>query len=167
MRKKDFVDDLVAQWERERPDLQPAPMGIVGRMSRLARRIEARLLEIDQAHGLGEGEFDVLAALRRAGPPYTLTPTELYTSLMLSSGAMTARLKRLERGGLIDRTPNPADGRSLQVALSARGKRVVDALVGPHLEAERALLGALSAGEQRTLTRLLRKLALGIETSGS
>lgn len=163
MQKRDFVDALVAQWERERPDLAPAPMGIFGRISRLARRVEADLLALDQAQGLGEGEFDVLAALRRAGAPFTLTPTALYRSLMLSSGAMTARLKRLERAGLIERVAHPEDGRSLQVALSGRGKRMVDALVGPHLQAERTLLAALAPTEQRALTRLLRKLTHSLE----
>ncbi len=163
MTRRDFVDGLVAQWERERPDLTPTPMGVFGRISRIARHIEAALLALDQKHGLGEGEFDVLAALRRAGAPHTLTPTDLYRSLMLSSGAMTARLKRLERSGLIARGANPADGRSVQVTLTPRGKRVVDALVGPHLEVERDCLKALSPDDQRMLTRLLRTVALALE----
>ena len=163
MARRDFVDGLVAQWERERPDLAPAPMGVFGRISRIARHIETALLELDQTHGLGEGEFDVLAALRRAGAPHTLTPTDLYRSLMLSSGAMTARLKRLERSGLIARVSNPADGRSVQMTLTARGRRVVDALVGPHLEVERECLKALTTDDQRMLTRLLRTITLALE----
>ena len=162
--KWDLVDEILDQWERERPDLNCEPMAVFGRLSRLDRAsnavIEARLGE----HGLNRGEFDVLATLRRGGEPYTLAPTALARWMMLSSAAMTNRVDRLEAAGLVERRPDPGDRRGLLVALTLDGMQVVDAAVADHVENERRLLEPLSEEEQQTLNALLRKLLLGLQT---
>jgi DNA-binding MarR family transcriptional regulator len=156
--ERDHVDDILAQWRRERPDLDPAPMGVIGRISRAARRLDRALDTTFSAFELNGGEFDVLATLRRSGPPYRLTPTRLFTDLMLSSGAMTNRLDRLERAGLIARTPDPSDRRGTLVGLTPRGLELVDAAVTAHLANEERLLDGLSSAEREQLAGLLRKL---------
>jgi DNA-binding MarR family transcriptional regulator len=159
----DHIDRVRAEWAAERPELDTAPVEVVGRIGRLARLLDRRLDAVFAEHGLRRDTFDVLAALRRSGPPYELSPSDLYTRLMRTSGAVTNRLQRLEREGLVERVPDPRDGRGLLVRLTARGRRLVDRAAPPHLDNERELLGALSPAEQRTLARLLRKLLLSIE----
>ncbi|MEO3430813.1 MarR family transcriptional regulator [Pelagibius sp. CAU 1746] len=155
----DWVDKIVAQWERERPDLDLLPMEVIGRLSGAAALISRdRLAPFFAAHGLQMGEFDVIATLRRAGKPHRLTPTALYESLMVSSGGMTARLDRLEKAGLVERRPNPEDRRGTLVGLTKKGLALVEKLVGEHVENERRLLAGLTRGEQRDLNRLLTKL---------
>ena len=155
---EDAVDRFVAQWARERPDLDLAPMALIGRLGRLSALgtavIEAGLAK----HGLKLGEFDVLASLRRAGKPYELTPGALIRQLMLSSGAMTNRLDRLESNGLVQRAPDPADRRGVIVRLTPEGHKVVDDAVTDHVTTEAGLLEPLSASERAALDRLLRKL---------
>jgi DNA-binding MarR family transcriptional regulator len=114
---------------------------------------------------LNSGEFDVLASLRRSGTPYQLTPTELFRTLMLSSGAMTNRLDRLEHAGLIVRLPDPSDRRGTLVGLTARGREIADVAVTAHVANEHRLLDTLSAEEQAQLAQLLRKLLVGLESS--
>jgi DNA-binding MarR family transcriptional regulator len=110
---QDHVDHILEQWAQQRPDLDVSPMGIIGRMSRLSRFLERSIAAVLTRYGLNEPQFAVLAALRRAGPPHTLSPTDLYNGLLVSSGAMTNRLERLAAAGLVERVPDPADGRSL------------------------------------------------------
>ena len=155
----DPVDDLIEQWERERPDLDLGPMATFGRLGRF-QAVAGRAIEsVFQAHGLGGiGDFDVLAALRRAGPPFTLTPTVLAQTLMLSPAGMTSRLDRLEAQGLIERRPDPSDRRSTLAVLTVAGRELVDAAVTEHVANEARLLSPLSADERRTLDGLLRKL---------
>ncbi|HMO56577.1 MAG TPA: MarR family transcriptional regulator [Roseiflexaceae bacterium] len=163
--EQDRVDTILAQWRRERPDLDPAPMGIIGRIAR-ADRILGRAIEARFAHfGLNRGEFDVLATLRRNGPPYRLTPTGLFTELMLSSGAMTNRLDRLEQAGWIARIPDPTDRRGVLVELTPQGIELVDVVVASHLENEERLLAALTAAEREQLAALLRTLLIQLEQS--
>ena len=119
--KQDHVDFIQAQWAQEKPDLDTSPMGVVGRISRISRHLDQLLQKNYAQFGLNGGEFDVLAALRRSGHPYQLTPTQLFNSLMLSSGAMTNRLDRLEDEGLIKRAPNPKDRRGILVTLTGQG----------------------------------------------
>src|SRR5690606_15794958 len=114
----DHVDRLRAQWARELPDLDTEPMGILGRASRLTNLHRISMEETFGRFGLDRGEFDVIATLRRSGPPYRLTPTQIYTSLMISSGGLTHRLDRLEKAGLIRREKSERDGRSMLVALT-------------------------------------------------
>jgi DNA-binding MarR family transcriptional regulator len=162
VRKRDHVQHVLEQWKREAPELDRSPMGVVGRISRLAQLLQAELEPVVAAHGLNGGEFDVLATLRRAGRPYRLTPTELSSALMVTSGGMTKRLNSLEDRGLIRREPDPADRRSTAVALTPEGKRLVEAAVADHVENERRLLGELTSKDRAELARLLERLALSV-----
>ena len=162
MTERDGVDAILEQWRRERPELDHAPIGVVGRISRLARAIEDRLEPVYKAHGLEPGWHDVLATLRRSGPPYRLRPTDLTNATMLTSSGMTKRLDKLEAAGLIAREPDPADRRGTLITLTPRGRELIDALTEAHLANERRILGALSEDEQRELANLLRKLQLGL-----
>ncbi len=162
MADRDGVDIILEQWRRERPELDPSPIGVIGRISRLARELEQRLEPIYREHGLEPGWHDVLATLRRVGPPYRLRPTDFTSSLMLTSSGTTKRLDRLEQAGLIVRGPDPADRRGTLITLTAAGRRLIDSVTEAHLANERRLLGALSATERRRLADLLRKLQLGM-----
>ena len=159
----DFIDRVVQQWESERPDLDISPTEVVGRVERLAvylrRDVEQTLREFD----LQRGGFAVLAALRRSGTPYRLNPTELFTGLLSSSGAMTNRLDRLEGAGLIRRVPDPNDRRGILVELTAPGKALADRAAEAHLANEQSLLAPLSASQQKQLAKLLRTLLVAFE----
>jgi len=162
MTERDSVDAIVEQWRTERPDLDPSPIGIVGRVSRLARELEARLEPVYKAHGLEPGWHDVLATLRRSGPDHRLRPTDLTNATMLTSSGTTKRLDKLEQAGLIARSPDPADRRGTLITLTDAGRELIDTLTEAHLENERRMLAALSEADQRRLADLLRKLQLGL-----
>jgi DNA-binding MarR family transcriptional regulator len=162
MAKTDGVDLILEQWRRERPDLDTSPMGVIGRISRLSRELEQRLEPVYAAHGLEPGWFDVLATLRRRGPPYELRPTDFATALMLTSSGATKRLDRLEEAGLIARRADPADRRGILITLTPKGRKLVDAAVADHVANEHHILGRLTKAEQRQLAVLLRKLQLGL-----
>jgi DNA-binding MarR family transcriptional regulator len=162
----DHVDRVRAEWAAERPELDTEPIAVVARVGRLARLLDGELNRVFEGHGIRRDGFDVLAALRRSGAPYRLSPTSLYARLMRSSGAVANRLGRLEAAGLVRRVPDPDDGRGLLVELTRTGRRVVDAVAEPHLDNERALLAALTPREQRDLARLLKKLLLSLEPPG-
>jgi DNA-binding MarR family transcriptional regulator len=159
---EDGVDLILEQWRRERPDLDPSPIGVIGRISRLARELEQRLEVVYREHGLEPGWHDVLATLRRSGPPYRLRPTDFAGALMLTSSGTTKRLDRLEQAGLITRGPDPEDRRGTLITLTAAGRKLIDAVTEAHMENERRLLSALTEAEQRRLADLLRKLQLGL-----
>jgi len=161
--ERDHVEHIIEQWQRERPEIDVSPMGVIARISRLSRLLEREIEEGYAQSGLNQAQFGVLAALRRAGRPYCLSPTSLYNSLLISSGAMTNRLERLRAAGLVERIADPADGRSVLVALTPKGKRLIDRVVARHYENERRLLAALTPAERETLSALLRKLLLGFE----
>lgn len=163
---QDRVDDIVAAWRGVRPELDPSPMGIVGRLSRAARLIERRMDEDYRQHSLTAAEFDVLATLRRSGEPYRLLPTDLYRETMLSSGAMTARLDKLEARGLVARGPNPDDRRSVTVTLTGAGLDVVDRAMDSHLACEDRMLAALSDTQRSALEDLLRTLLVSLGDHG-
>ena len=165
MPERDGVDTILEQWQRERPDLDSSPIGVIGRISRLARELEARLEPVYKAHGLEPGWHDVLATLRRTGPPYQLRPTEFTDALMLTSSGTTKRLDRLEHAGLITRAPDPADRRGTLITLTPKGLELIDNVTEAHLDNERKLLAALSESEQRRLADLLRKLRRGLPNS--
>jgi DNA-binding MarR family transcriptional regulator len=160
--ERDGVDLIIEQWRRERPDLDPSAIGVIGRISRLARELEQRLEPVYREHGLETGWHDVLATLRRSGPPYRLRPTEFTSALMLTSSGTTKRLDRLEQAGLIARGPDPDDRRGTLITLTAAGRRLIDSVTEAHLENERRLLAALSDADQRRLAGLLRALQLGL-----
>ena len=159
----DFVDWVQARWSEERPDLDVSSIAIVGRLLRIAGLLEQRFERLCRERGFGFWAFTVLTALRRAGKPYRLSPSQLQSSGMVSAAAVTKRIGRLEELGLVERLPDPADGRGALVGLTRRGLQVVDDLSERILEAERAAIATLSAEEQTTLAELLRTLLLGLE----
>src|SRR5437870_4557262 len=156
----DEVDRIVEQWNRTRPDLDMSPTHTLQRITRLSLLQGVTFARVFAAYGISFGEYLVLAALRRAGPPYRMNPTRLFNSVILSSGAMTNRLDRLEAMGFVERQPDPADRRGRMVALTDRGIELVDEAVIDHLENEERLLGALDDRERKQLAGLLRKLLL-------
>lgn len=154
----DHVDRIVAQWGAERPDLDVSPMAVIGRLSRASRLVDAELRRTFGAHDLDAASFDVLATLRRSGPEYRLTPTELTRAAMVTSGAITQRLDRLEARGLVTRTPSAADGRGVHVALTGAGRAVIDRALPDHVDTEHRLLVALTSAQRNALTDALRDL---------
>ncbi|MBA2615559.1 MAG: MarR family transcriptional regulator [Actinobacteria bacterium] len=162
MARRDHVHHVLEQWEREAPEVDRSPMGVVGRISRLAQLLQAELEPIFAAHGVNGGEFDVLASLRRAGRPYRLTPTELGKALMVTSGGMTKRLTALEGRGLIGRAPDPNDGRSTTVSLTREGQRLVEAILPEHVTNEERLLSELGNKQRAELAGLLETLAISL-----
>jgi DNA-binding MarR family transcriptional regulator len=159
----DAVDRIVAQWQQQRPDLDASPMGIVGRIGRLAKHLERAIQETFAEFGLTAAEFDVLAALRRSGAPYQLSPTELFNTLMVSSGTMTHRIDRLEQANLVQRIPDPSDRRSTQIALTDSGLDLIERAVAAHIQNEHRILSVLTPSERETLVQLLRKFLLSFE----
>lgn len=154
----DDVDCFIAQRAVESPDIDTEGMAIFGRIYRIAASIAPHMEALFARHGLERGEFDVLATLQRNGPPYRLSPTELYTALMVSSGGLTYRLKRLEARGLICRIPSPDDGRSLIVELTAEGHKRTRAAFLEDMQLEKSWLSAMSAEKRHDLAGLLREL---------
>ena len=153
----DPIDLLSRQWLHVRPDLDPAPMALIGRLLRVARQTDRAVGEELARHDLQPGWFDVLSALRRAGVG-RLTPGALAAAVMLSTGGMTKRLDQMEAAGLLTRAPDPSDRRGLLIGLTAKGRRTVDRAVEAHVRNEERLLSGLSAAERRRLELLLRKL---------
>jgi DNA-binding MarR family transcriptional regulator len=157
-RMRDEVDELVEAWARERGDLDLAPVAVFSRISRLARHLDLARRQAFTDHGIESWEFDVLAALRRAGAPYELSPGRLLRETLVTSGTMTNRVDRLAARGYVERYPDPEDRRGVIVRLTAEGKTAVDAAFEALLEAEKALLAELPAKEQKRLAGLLRSL---------
>jgi DNA-binding MarR family transcriptional regulator len=155
---RDEVDDLAEAWARERPDLDLAPVAVFSRLSRLSRHLDLARREAFTARGIEPWEFDVLAALRRAGAPYELSPGRLLRETLVTSGTMTNRVDRLVARGFVERYPDPEDRRGVLVRLTREGKAAVDGAFTALLEAERAFLTDLSARQQEELADLLRKL---------
>ena len=160
---RDHVADLLDQWRVQRPDLDVTPVAVFGRISRIERHKSAALREVYGRHRCDAGEYDVLAALRRTGPPHSLTPTELSRSVLVNSGTMTERLTRLERRNLVRRTHSDHDRRSVSVALTADGQRLIDAAAEDLLATEARLLGGLTEKDRQALERLLMKLAAHLD----
>jgi DNA-binding MarR family transcriptional regulator len=160
---QDAVDRILAQWAVERPELDTGPMSVIGRLHRLADLLDAELRTVFAEADLGNGDFDVLAALRRAGAPFRLTPGELSATTMVTSGAVTKRVDRLESKGLVERTVSADDRRGREIRLTDAGRALVDAVVVDHWANEDRLLAALDADERRQLAGLLRKLLLDVE----
>jgi DNA-binding MarR family transcriptional regulator len=155
---RDEVDSLLEAWGRERGDLDLAPVAVFSRVSRLARHLELARREAFAEHGIEQWEFDVLAALRRAGTPYELSPGRLLKETMVTSGTMTNRVDRLSARGLVERYPDPDDRRGVIVRLTSEGKSAVDDAFTALIDAERALLEALPERERKKLASLLRGL---------
>jgi DNA-binding MarR family transcriptional regulator len=159
----DRADKAIEQWARERPDLPSLPMAVLGRLADAAERVTRdHMNPLFAESGLLRGEFDVLASLRRSGEPFLLSPTKLYEALMISSGGMTNRLDRLESAGLIERRPDPKDRRGTLIALTSKGRNIVDDTITRHVANEVNLLSVLTIAEQQKLNALLKKLITGL-----
>ena len=154
----DDVDRIVEAWRRERPDLDVAPLQVFSRVSRLARRLDLDRAQAFAQHHLEGWEFDVLSALRRAGEPYELSPGQLIRQTLVTSGTMTNRVDRLERRGLVGRSPDPTDRRGVIVRLTPEGQQAVDAAMADLLDRERTLLAELSSTDHDELAAMLRRL---------
>jgi DNA-binding MarR family transcriptional regulator len=160
MTDHDHVQHVLGQWRREAPGLDRSPMAVIGRITRLAQLLEGEQDPLLEAHGVTGGEFDVLAALRRSGRPYHLTPTALSRALLVTSGGMTKRLAALEARGLIERRPDPSDGRSSTVTLTRPGKRLFDAALAEHVANQQRLVAGLDPDEREQLASLLERFAV-------
>ncbi|MER5535841.1 MarR family winged helix-turn-helix transcriptional regulator [Streptomyces mirabilis] len=158
---QDPVDAIIEQWATVRPDLDTAAMEVFGRVFRLARTMGDRLEKAYAPYGISRGEFDVLATLRRSDDPYTLSPRQLSATLMLTTGGMTGRLDKLERAGLLRRSPDPHDRRGLQVTLTDKGLRLIDEAVGAGLAVQTEALAHLDEERAGQLAALLRELLVG------
>jgi DNA-binding MarR family transcriptional regulator len=156
----DNIDEIQAAWQRAAPGLDTSPIGILGRIYRIANLASGPISKVFVGRGLERGEFDVLATLYRSGAPHELTPTELYRQLMISSGGLTHRLKRLEDAGFITRAKSEADGRSSKVCLTDEGRECVLAAYREDLKLEARLLHGLAPGDRAKLVESLRALHL-------
>ncbi|MCL9777422.1 MarR family winged helix-turn-helix transcriptional regulator [Vibrio methylphosphonaticus] len=152
----DAVDRVVTQWAKEKPELETEPMAMMGRMMRLAKYMETQVAEVHKKYDLKMGEFDVLATLRRSGSPYQLTPSELINSMMLTSGAMTNRMDKLESKGYISRTHSKEDRRSVRVKLTDEGLVLIDKMMEEHVEVQQTLVKSLSKPQKKNINQLLK-----------
>lgn len=160
----DRVARIQAEWRRERPDVDVGPHGVIGRLHRLAAHLREELLVVYRRHGLNEGEFDILAALRRAGAPYQRAPGELAHVTMVTTGAVSKRLDRLEAAGLVQRGLSTGDRRGRVVELTPAGREVIDAAFTDHMRNERRLLEAVGEGDAADLERLLTHWLAQVES---
>jgi DNA-binding MarR family transcriptional regulator len=158
----DRIDVILGEWEAQLPELDTSPVAVIGRINRLAQLLQERIEPVFLRHGLNGGEYDVLAALRRAGPPFRLSPSALSQSLIVTSGGMTKRLKSLEDDGLVRRSPSRLDRRSTLVQLTPRGRRLVDSVVVAHVANERRLIAALDEDSCQHLASLLRRFLVAL-----
>lgn len=163
---RDHVARIQAEWARERPDLDVSPQGVIGRLHRVATLLTEQLCVVYRRYDLGEGEFDVLAALRRAGEPFERAPGELAAFTMVTTGAMTKRVDRLERAGLVSRRPSAQDGRGRVVGLTTAGRELIDRAFTDHMRNEHRLLGDLDADDAAQLERLLTTWLSRLEAQG-
>ena len=159
----DLVDWVIARWAAERPDLDTSSIAVVGRLLRIAELLERRLDAACRAHGVSLAEFAVLSALRRAAGEAGLSPGELSRTLLISSGGVTRRVATLETRGLLTRTRDTRDGRGVLVALTPRGRHVIDTAAGPYLDAERRALASLDARARARLAGALRPLLASLD----
>jgi DNA-binding MarR family transcriptional regulator len=163
---RDEVDDLVAAWRDERPDLDVQPLQVLSRISRLARHLDRARRTAFAAHGLESWQFDVLSALRRQGPPYQLSPGALLRATLVTSGTMTNRIDQLAKAGLVRRHPDPQDKRGVLVVLTTEGAARADAALADLLSSEEKLLAGLDRGQREELSGLLRMLLAPFDAGG-
>lgn len=161
----DQVDNILRQWRTEKPELDVAPMGTIGRIRRLSAHLGREMQKTFEAHGLNPAGFDVLATLRRSGSPYALSPGDLLKSTMVTSGTMTNRIDQLEKAGLVERIRNPDDGRSVLIGLTTAGKALIDTAVADHVSTQHTLVAGMSSENLAQLDGLLRKFLAFFESS--
>jgi DNA-binding MarR family transcriptional regulator len=162
-KRRDEIDRVREEWKGQCPHLDTRGMETIGRILRAEFMLAVRLRQTFAQFDLDASGFDVLATLRRSGPPYRLTPTALYKKLVITSGAMTHRMDALERTGLLERQTAPDDRRSMTAGLTEKGRRLIDKAMAAHMEAERQIAGLLTKEEQTVLANLLKKLLLHLE----
>jgi DNA-binding MarR family transcriptional regulator len=162
----DRVARIQAEWSRERPDVDVGPQGVIGRLHRLAGFLTEELCVVYRKYGLGEGDFDVLATLRRAGAPFERAPGELADFTMVTTGAMTKRIDRLERAGWVTRRVSERDGRGRVIALTREGRELIDRAFAEHMDNERRLLAVLGPQDAAQLETLLSKWLARFERVG-
>jgi DNA-binding MarR family transcriptional regulator len=158
----DDIDKIIGQWKRERPDLDVSAMALIGRIGRLREYLLQEQEKVFARHGLNYSGFDVLATLRRQGTPYALSPGDLMASMMITSGTMTNRIDQLVKAGLVTRTANPNDRRSMIVSLTVKGLAVIEEAVGEHVANQKRLVAPLSEAEQALLNGLVTKYLAAI-----
>lgn len=162
--RQDQLDRMLDQWRRERPEIEADGMALVPRVMRLAHLYDGEMARVSRSFRLKPGWLDVLSALRRIGPPYRMSATQLARWVLLSSGGMTNRLDRMEEAGLLRRRPDRSDRRGVLVELTERGRRVIDPAIDAHLALyEELVSGALTKAEQRKFVELMRKQTLAFE----
>ncbi|MBG2709919.1 MarR family transcriptional regulator [Proteus columbae] len=159
----DRIDKITKQWQRERPDLDISPMGLIGRLGNVTLHLSREMEKVFSQFGLNTSSFDVLATLRRAGDPYTLSPGEMLSTLMVTSGTMTNRIDQLEKAGWVIRKVNPEDGRSFLVSLTPEGLELINQVIEAHAENQKRLVSGLSQQEQQTLNQLLKVFLNSLE----
>lgn len=160
----DHVETILHQWRKERPDLDVAPMGLLGRLGRLYAHLEREIEALLARHSLNRASFDVLATLRRSGAPYRLSPGDLLATTMVTSGTMTNRIDQLEKQNLVQRIPNPQDGRSVLIGLTPQGLSIIEDALAAHVENQHRLTETLSTEEFEALDKLLAKYLSAFES---
>jgi len=160
---KDHVDKILAQWRRERPELDVSAMGLLGRLARLRAHVSREQEKVFAEHGLTSASFDVLATLRRSGPPFQLSPGNLLAATMVTSGTMTNRIDQLEKAGLVERLNNPEDRRGVIIALTPEGLKRINAAATAHVANQQRLVAGLAPGDREALDALLRKFLATLE----
>jgi len=163
----DAVDEILLQWNRERPDLDVGPMGLIGRLGRIVHYLTREMDKTFAEFGLTGASFDVLATLRRSGAPYRLSPGDLLATMMITSGTLTNRIDQLEKAGLVARTLNPEDRRGVIISLTEAGLATIDAAVTAHVETQKRLIAILPAEDQAALDPLARRFLAGIAERAS
>ena len=161
----DKIDRILAQWNKERPDLDVGSMGVIGRVKRLYQGLTSEMDKTFAAHGLNHAKFDVLATLRRSGAPYRLSPNDLLAATMVTSGTMTNRIDQLVKAGLVERIQNPDDGRSFLIALTDKGFEIIEEAVDDHVATQTRLTAGLSPEETEALNKLLKKFLANLDSS--
>ena len=159
----DRVDDVIAEWRKRRPDLDFSSLEVVSRVLRAAHFLQARLDDIAAAYGLSHtGDLDVLTNLDRAGPPYQRTPTQLAEAQLVTAGGMTVRLNRLQEAGLVQRRPNPSDGRGVLVRLTDRGQALAADALATVMDVQASSIRELEVADRALLAGLLRQVLVSL-----
>jgi len=159
----DKVDKVIEQWNQARPDLDVSSTGLVGRFKRITQHLGQEMEKTFAEHGLNHASFDVLATLRRSGPPYALSPNDLLATMMVTSGTMTNRIDQLSKSGLVERVKNPDDARSVIISLTKKGFAIIDATVTDHVATQDRLTSVFTADEQESINLLLKKFLHSFE----
>ncbi|MFD1695975.1 MarR family winged helix-turn-helix transcriptional regulator [Roseibium aestuarii] len=163
----DAVDRIVEQWARQRPDLDTAPMELIGRMARVRNHMARAMDQTFAEFGLNAASFDLLATLLRAGPPHALSPTDLAAMMMITSGTMTNRIDQLVKTGLVERRKSPTDGRGFLICLTPEGMALIDRAVTAHVATQARLVAALDPDQRAALNAALSGLLIGFEGEGA